>query len=236
MHGREPTTFWSWWVSPAQPGAAVGALRRSRLGEHRAKRPRSPGCGAGGSGAARLGWGRALRLWHTPAWSGSQPNVCHSGRDPQHLGPERGGALHWHVEGFRHPPRLAAAGRPRNQSASGRGSTRRASLLGSYRFFGPVRPKDRQPRSEISTSNLRAAARIRRHARSRSASLTPSTWLNLARAFRTWRASQIGSLRSLGNANSESGNRFCAARCSDPKCVVGSSIHGLGRVGLFGAS
>ena len=47
-----------------------------------------------------------------------------------------------------------------------------------------------------------AAARIRFHARSRSASLTPSTWSNRAIALRTCRASVSGSLRSLGNANS----------------------------------
>src|SRR5207244_1821269 len=60
-----------------------------------------------------------------------------------------------------------------------------------------------------STPYLRAAARMRRHAASRSASLTPSTWSKRAMALRTWRASFSGSLRSFGNANVDRDIRFC---------------------------
>jgi len=70
--------------------------------------------------------------------------------------------------------------------------------------FRPDRPpfiSERQPRAEISTPYLRAALRMRRHAASRSASLTPSTWSKRGTALRTWRASLSGSLRCFGNAN-----------------------------------
>jgi hypothetical protein len=66
----------------------------------------------------------------------------------------------------------------------------------------------RQPRSEISTPNFLAAALMRRHALSRSASLTPSTCMNRATAFRTCLASIKGSFRSLANANDELGRSF----------------------------
>ena len=62
---------------------------------------------------------------------------------------------------------------------------------------------ERQPLALTSTPYLRAAARMRRHAASRSASLTPSTWSNRAIALRTWLASFNGSLRSFGNAKVE---------------------------------
>src|SRR6202034_2783933 len=52
---------------------------------------------------------------------------------------------------------------------------------------------------------------IRFHARSRSASVTPSTWLKRAIALRTCRASVSGSLRSLGNAKSLSASRSSSA-------------------------
>src|SRR5438105_14367144 len=42
---------------------------------------------------------------------------------------------------------------------------------------------------------------MRRFAAAFSDALTPSTWLNRARALRTWPASLSGILRSLGNAN-----------------------------------
>src|SRR5438309_4981446 len=54
---------------------------------------------------------------------------------------------------------------------------------------------------EISIPYFLAADLIRRHAASRSDLLTSLTWLNLAIALRTCRASVSGSLRSLGNAN-----------------------------------
>src|ERR1700677_2230402 len=53
---------------------------------------------------------------------------------------------------------------------------------------------------------------MRRHALSRSASLTSSTCMNRAIAFRTCLASIKGSFRSEAKANDESGRRsFCAA-------------------------
>src|SRR2546430_3810374 len=67
----------------------------------------------------------------------------------------------------------------------------------------------RQPLALTSTPYLRAAVRMRRHAASRSASLTPSTWSKRAIALRTWRASFSGSLRSFGNANVDRDIRFC---------------------------
>src|SRR5438445_9683877 len=83
----------------------------------------------------------------------------------------------------------------------------RNSSVEAVRWLDPSIPardyfiNDRHPCTWISTPNLRAAARMRRHAASRSASVTPSTWSNRAMALRTWLASFNGSLRSLGNAN-----------------------------------
>jgi|SRR5580704_2028530 hypothetical protein len=60
------------------------------------------------------------------------------------------------------------------------------------------------------------------NARSRSASLTSVTWLNLASALRTCEASVIGSLRERGNAKAVPGKALiCAAssRPCSPGCV-----------------
>src|SRR5947209_7023595 len=76
----------------------------------------------------------------------------------------------------------------------------RAYRLARERPVLPPFMSDRQPFASISTPNLRAAVRIRRHAASRSLSLTPSTWSKRATALRTCRASFSGSLRSFGKA------------------------------------
>jgi len=60
------------------------------------------------------------------------------------------------------------------------------SLGLDQRFFAlPPTNSSRQSSADTSTSYLRAAAVMRFHARSRSASLTPSTWSNRAMALRT---------------------------------------------------
>src|SRR5207244_12926027 len=76
-----------------------------------------------------------------------------------------------------------------------------------------------------STPYFRAAARIRRHAASRSASLTPSTWSKRAIALRTCRASFSGSLRSFGNANVERGIRFSCRRSEEHTSELQSPDH-----------
>jgi hypothetical protein len=79
-------------------------------------------------------------------------------------------------------------------------------------FGRPVLPPFiswRHPRALTSTPNFRAAVRIRRHAASRSASVTPSTWSKRAMALRTCLASLSGSLRFLVNAKVVERIRFC---------------------------
>src|SRR3982074_1328739 len=81
----------------------------------------------------------------------------------------------------------------------------KGGLPGYVRFFvRPVLPpfmRERQPFACTSTPYFLAAARMRRHAESRSVSLTPSTWSKRAMALRTCPASLSGSLRSFGKAN-----------------------------------
>src|SRR5438309_11992107 len=90
----------------------------------------------------------------------------------------------------------------------------RNSSVEAVRWLDPSIPardyfiNDRHPCTWISTPNLRAAARMRFHAASRSSSVTPSTWSNRATALRTWRASVIGSLRSFVNAKRSRGSLF----------------------------
>src|SRR6266571_5764493 len=76
---------------------------------------------------------------------------------------------------------------------------------------------------EISIPYFLAADLIRRHAASRSDLLTSSTWLNLAIALGTCRASVSGSLRSLGNANFDE-----ETSCS--VCELSGCLPSLGRL------
>src|ERR1700682_6394843 len=82
--------------------------------------------------------------------------------------------------------------------------------------------RERQPLALTSTPYFRAAVRIRRHAASRSDSLTPSTWSKRAMALRTCLASFSGSLRSLGNANVPDAIRFfcLALRAGERRLVT----------------
>jgi len=84
----------------------------------------------------------------------------------------------------------------------------------------------RQPPSEISTSNFLAAALMRRHALSRSASLTSLTCMNREIAFLTCFASIKGSFRSLSNANAESGSLsfFAALNAEDFAVAPGERL------------
>src|SRR2546429_161567 len=95
----------------------------------------------------------------------------------------------------------------------------------------------RQPLALTSTPYLRAAVRMRRHAASRSLSLTPSTWSKRAIALRTWRASLSGSLRSLGNANVWAGIRFFCFTLRPGDfvcfCVAMTSLLCRSRSGLY---
>jgi hypothetical protein len=64
---------------------------------------------------------------------------------------------------------------------------------------------------------------MRFQARSRSVSLTPSTWPKRAMALRTWAASLSGSLRSSGAANWLSESRFSSAVLI-PSLIFGTSL------------